>query len=62
MKIEFSGEVITIEKCDDCYIGTISNLTGVNAQGDTFEECLESAKEALVLIREANNSFISAHN
>ncbi len=43
------------ENVGNGWIGYVEELPGANTQGETFEEVRENLKEAVQLIREAND-------
>jgi predicted RNase H-like HicB family nuclease len=47
-----------IQKVKEGYIGFIEEIPGANSQGETIEEVRENLKEAVLLILEANKSFL----
>lgn len=47
-----------IQKVEEGYIGFIEELPGANTQGETIEEVREKLKEAILLILEANKTFL----
>ena len=48
----------TYEKIEDCYIGYIEELPGVNSQGISLEEVRANLSEALEMVLLANNDLI----
>ncbi len=54
------------EKVDNCYVGYVEELPGVNTQGRTLEEVRENLSEALELIlisnREITNKELQGKN
>jgi len=47
-----------MQKVKEGYIGFIEEIPGANSQGETIEEVRENLKEAVLLILEANKSFL----
>ena len=44
-------------KVPEGYIGFVKELPGANTQGDTLEEARENLKEAVALMREADETL-----
>ncbi|MEK7450218.1 MAG: type II toxin-antitoxin system HicB family antitoxin [Planctomycetota bacterium] len=54
MKNQFTA---VFEKHDNCYIGYVEEIPGVNTQEKTLKETRENLKEALTLIIETNRTL-----
>lgn len=55
MKTAFTA---IFEKINNCYVGYVEELPGVNTQGKTLDETLENLCEAIELILISNREII----